>query len=62
MITPEHFAVLNQLQMEAEKLRLLCIAKADGAALVHMAFGAGANPDLPEDQSRLLGKLRLVKR
>lgn len=61
MITEEHFKVLDQLRDESQKLRLLCIEKADGAALIHVGFGAGADINIPEDQMRPLRKLWAVK-
>lgn len=59
-MTDERLEAVRRVRAEADKLRLVCIAVAGKASLLHLAYNQGGDPKIPLDQKLLLDALKAL--
>jgi hypothetical protein len=56
-MTEEQIEAVRMVRVEADNLRMACIAAAETSALLHVAYDQGIVEKLPLDQAMLIGAL-----
>jgi hypothetical protein len=54
----ERLEAIRRVRREADRLRMACIGIASTSSLLHIAYDAAANPDLPATFAGLLNRIR----